>query len=201
MAETFSDAQPVGGAIATHLAEEIEKRVGRIRFLKSVIEQTRQESGIVANEQEIEQYRAELLNLCHQHKELTGTNWQDEQGYARYVAPGEGYKYDQDRVDEVSAALLGLLGELDELADDGPTLIEGEVSVEAVLGKSEDGRETVSEPATDPKLLLVALQSQYAAYRRLVEEANLRLAAMDREMKRLAAARKTSKRAEHVSIQ
>lgn len=159
---TYVDEAAIGGEIAASISASISERVAAVRSIKARIEEIRDESGIIQLEQNNEVVRSELLDLTKQYHELTGTNWQDDLGFAQYKKPGESHRYDRVSVDE---ALAGMMSLQQEMMDD--------------LGMVE---------LADP-------QAQ-----KLVHRLAMRLEAMDRELKNLAAARHTNIIKETVAV-
>lgn len=112
------EAMQVDNEIAASMGQQIGKLVSRIRFLKTMNAQVRIESGIDANEMEIDHYKGELLVLCNEYKAFTGENWSDEVGYARYVQPGQRVSYETETVDGLLIDLVKLHGDMSDVVDD-----------------------------------------------------------------------------------
>lgn len=176
------------------LAAVIAGQVQTIRALKMRVDELEQSSGIAAAQVEIETRRAAMVDFCREFKEMTGQNWMDEEGYARYVQPGERQSYDRDAVDQALAALLALQAEMSVLADDR----------EGIVMISEYGMVKVKEFLEVGGVSTIDLRDairQLDEHRlEIVREVNLRLNAMDRHLKNMAAGRKTSQLAEGVQI-
>jgi hypothetical protein len=186
----------VGGDIAVSMSDQIALRVDSIRRIKAEIEERRIEAKIDEREADIESIRTELLDLTRSYHELTGQNYEDEAGFARYRSEGQSHRYDHETVDEVLAALLSLQGDMLKLADDKAPL----VNIGGSLTKVADIVEGVASNVGDPALLIDAINALMEQRAEQARELNLRLGAMQHELVKLAAARKVSAVAEGVAI-
>lgn len=165
--------------IVESMAAQITSKVLAIRGLKASIADASIRFGITADEEQINAERAELLELMREYKSLTGENWADEEGYARYVSPGESHKYTTKNVDEALAALMALNADIVNVLFNCP-----------IWTYDGDGKLTAEQ----------AYEQLAQHYRSQLEEAQIRLEAVDAELKKLAAARKTTTTKETVSV-
>lgn len=187
----------VGGEIALSLAEEISSKVQLIRQAKAMIEEKKEVSGIVDLEANVEDFRADLLELVRQYNELTGTNFQDAEGFARYVHPGQSHKYPTPTVDEVAAGIAALEAEADGFAVDVPIRYVLDMEGEKVIASFDDLKEVKAFGKTE---VMVALVQEREERVKMAQEISLRLQAIDVLLKKLAGSRKTTELAEGVSV-
>ncbi len=186
----------VGEEISTSMAVEIADRVDHIRLHKAAIETKREEAGIVEREKMIESLRVELLELCREFNELTGQNWEDADGYARYVHAGKSHRYQTATVDEVAAAIAALQSEMFKLAIDVPLRYRMDIKEELVFASFDD----LQGVAFDKSGVLDALAQERDERIKMAQEFNIRLNALDEMLKRLAAARTTTDTKETVAV-
>lgn len=187
----------VGGEIAASLYSSIRPRVESIRFHKQQIVELEQTSGIAERQAEIERLRGELLDLCRQFNELTSGNWQDDDGFARYVHAGASHKYPTPTVDEVSAALSSLVAEADSFAVDIPIRYTLDMEGERVVASLDDLKEVKAFGKAE---VLTALAQEREERIKMAQEINLRLEAMNTLLVKLAGSRKTTTTPEGVAI-
>jgi hypothetical protein len=162
------------------MAGQIEDRVLGIRTLKASIAEREVESGITVSREQIEVLRGELLELVREHKTLTGENWEDGEGFARYVSAGESHKYDTKSIDDALAKLMALSADIgNAIGDNGFELIP-----------DEDGN--VSDREAFDQL------SRYYAAK--MEELQMKLEYMDHILKDAAAARTVKHTKERVAV-
>lgn len=183
MASFIINEEAIGGEIAVSLSASISSRVAEIRILKEQVNQKRVESGIEADEQRIEVVRGELLELASQYRDHVGKNWEDDQGFAQFRQSGEQHRYDRDSVDEALAKLTALRAEMARLAPDSPAEA---IDADGLLDAASEGATIDIEEA------LSQLEILSEAYKKAMQEMNLRINAMSHELAQLAAARKTS---------
>jgi len=162
------------------MSSQIESKVLAIRGLKASIADASIRVGITADEEQITVERTELLELMREYKSLTGENWADDEGYARYVSPGESHKYTTKNVDEALAALMALSADIGNV-----------IGAEQFSFEVDESGKIADEQAFDQ-------MTRYYAVK--MEEVQIRLEAVDAELKKLAAARKTTTTKETVSV-
>lgn len=189
--------EAVGGEIAVTMGQQIAAKVGVIRAAKSEIEALKESSGIAENERIIEEVRAELVKLTREFNDLTGINWQDEEGYARFVHKGESHRYPVDTVDEVAAALISLENEIDKETPDLPLRYTLKMEEETILAAFGD-LESIS--AIGKAEVLEALSQEREARIKMAQEVQLRLNAMREMLTKLVASRITSETGETVQV-
>jgi hypothetical protein len=168
--------------------------VNAVRALNAEIAALMEQSGINQHNTEIEALKAELLPLTQQYREVMGSNWQDESGYARYNQPGERRSYKIESVDEAFAGLINIQSQMDNLANDAPITFSGEnfqnLTVPRLVG---------NEDVTEGELreVLAELEKMHVS---TVQELRFQIENMREVLNKLAAGRNVSPVKEHVSI-
>ena len=194
--QTITNEETLGGEIGESMSREIQNRVETYRAIKADIAILLEQAGVTEQEARLELIKAELQDLTKSYHELTGVNWQDDQGYAQYRQAGEQNRYDREVVDQVLTALLALQAHMANQIIDTPIRFAIKQGDETIFANS---LELMDSPLDKLAMAQALAQSEQVRIKGM-QDISLALDAMDENLKKLAEARKTSTVKESVAI-